>query len=188
MPKYLVFIFLILSSSNCYAFMDFISKKSEDLAKTGLYADAVEDLLTEVTPDTDLQRVAQENQIRTSKITNDAQNLAYLSDDTKSILEGPNLGHESLDENIRASSNYVRKIKSLVAKLAVLGTDGFTALNTLQTNQTLEQIRKNQAIEIALAQQYNQRKNTKDAVEDSKMRGFILQQRAIRKALISKAR
>ncbi|MGZ3769350.1 MAG: hypothetical protein ACXVCP_08480 [Bdellovibrio sp.] len=188
MSKSLVIFILSLTSFNCYAFMDFISKKSEDLAKSSLYADAVADLLTEVAPDTDLQSVAQENQVRTSKMTNDAQNLSYLSDDTKGILEGPNLGHESLDENIRASSSYIRKIKNVVAKLAVLGTDGFTALNTLQTNQTLEQIRKNQAIEIALAQQYNQRKATKESIEDSKMREFILQQRAIRKASFSTAR
>ena len=74
-------------------------------------------------------------------------------------------------------------MKSFLAKLALLGTDGVTALSTIQTNQTLEQIRKNQATEMAMNQETQQYQLKKQALEDSKMRSFIIKQRATRKAM-----
>ena len=163
-----------------HAFLNFMAKKSEELAKSAMYADAIAELTYEIAPDSALEKGAKQSREDSEKMRQDVQNLYYVGEDAKSIVQGPDLGSENLETNIRASTSYIRKVKSLSLKLAALGSDGLTALNTLQTNQTLEQIRKNQAAEIAISQSYNQKKLRKDALEDSKMRGFIARQRAIR--------
>lgn len=188
MLKYLIFISTFAVSCEVFAVLDFLMKKSEDLVKVSIYGDAIADLLQEVAPDTSLEKSVQNGKNHSSKISQDAQNLYYVGDETRSVLSGPDLGNESLEQNIRSSSDYVRKLKSLSLKAAVLGTDGVTALSTIQTNQTLEQIRKNQATEIALQQQMQTRQVKKSAVEEAKMHNFILEQRAIRKATTRGAR
>lgn len=182
MLKYLVFIFTFSLSCQVFAVLDFLMKKSEDLVKVSLYSDAIVDLLQEVAPDTSLKKSVQDGRNQTSKMSQEAQNLYYVGEDTRSVLSGPDLGSESLEQNIRSSSDYLKKLKSLGLKAAILGTDGVTALSTIQTNQTLEQIRKNQATEIAMQQKLQQRQVRKAAVEEAKMHNFILEQRAIRKA------
>ncbi len=167
-------------SFHAHAFLDFMAKKSEELAKSAMYADAIAELTYEIAPDSALEKGAKQSREDSEKMRQDVQNLYYVGEDAKSIVQGPDLGSENLETNIRASTSYIRKVKSLSLKIAALGSDGLTALNTLQTNQTLEQIRKNQAAEIAISQSYNQKKLRKDALEDSKMRGFIARQRAIR--------
>lgn len=188
MFKSIVILPIFFVASPAFAIVDFMSKKAEDLAKVAFYTDAIADLVSETAPNSSLEKTAKESRDRSSKIYQDAQNLYYVGEETRSLFSGPDIGGDNLEDNIRASTNYIKKVKNLSLKLAVLGTDGFTALNSLQTNQTLEQIRKNQAAEIAMAQQYNQAKAQKESIEDSKMRGFIIQQRAIRKASLSQAR
>ena len=161
--------------------MDYLAKKSDDVLKTALYADAIADLIVEVTPDTELEKRAKSTRDFAFKVNQDMKNMYYIGEDTKSVLNGPDLSNESLETNIRASTNYIRKVKRLTLKLAALGTDGFTALNALQTNETLEQIRKNQAMEIAIAQNQAQKQIVKEALEDAKMKNFIAKQRAIRR-------
>ncbi len=181
MYKFKSLIGILLISIKSQALMDYLAKKSEDVLKTAMYADAIADLVGEITPDTELEKRAKSTRDLGLKLNQDLNNLYYIGEDTKSVLNGPDLGSESLETNIRASTNYIRKVKRLGLKVAALGTDGFTALNSLQTNDTLEQIRKNQALEIAIVQSHAQKQIVKNAMEEAKMRNFIAKQRSIRR-------
>jgi hypothetical protein len=181
--KLLILLLALLLSLKSQAFTDFMMKKADDLAKVGVYTDAISELIGEIAPDTNLQRSAVQTRDASRKIHQEAQGLIYVGTDAKSLLLGPDIGSDSLEQNLRSSTEYINKMKSFLAKLALLGTDGVTALSTIQTNQTLEQIRKNQATEMAMNQETQQYQLKKQALEDSKMRSFIIKQRATRKAM-----
>lgn len=184
MLKFIVFINILFVVFDAQAFLDYSAALAADMAKISMYTDAINDLTKEVVPDSELAQSAKESRDQTMKFHQEAQNLIYVGKDASSVLAGPDFSDKNLESNIRATTNYIQKLKSLTAKMALLGTNGFTALNTLQTNETLEQIRRNQATEIALSKQYTQSKMKKEALEDSKMRSFIIEQRALRKASI----
>lgn len=188
MFKFIVLFQIVFTALDTHAFLDYSAAKAEDLAKTVMYTDAIADLTKEVIPDSELEKSARESRDQALKYNQDAQTLIYVGNDARGVLTGPDFSDQNLEANIRATTSYVQKLKNMSLKIAALGTNGFTALTTLQTNETLEQIRRNQATEIALSKQYTQSKMKKEALEDSKMRSFIIEQRALRKASVGQAR
>jgi hypothetical protein len=112
--------------------------------------------------------------------------MSYLSQNTKSVLSGPNLTSRRLDQNIRQTARYIKRSKDLAKKVAILGTNGVAAMSAIESNERLDEIRKNQATQLALDANYQQMQMRKEINESKKWESFIADQRAIRRASLSK--
>ncbi len=87
--------------------------RSEDLLKTAIYGDTIAELIKEVAPESGLEKSAHNGRLHASKLSQEAQNLYYIGEDTRSILSGPDIGSDSLEQNIKSTTNYINKLKSL---------------------------------------------------------------------------
>lgn len=188
MFKFIVFLNILFVVLDAHAFLDYSAALAADMAKTSMYVDAINDLTKEVVPDSELAQSAKESRDQAIEYHQEAQNLIYVGKDASSVLSGPDFSDKNLETNLRATTSYIQKLKNLGLKMSLLGTNGFTAFSALQANETLEQIRRNQAADLAFSKQYTQSKMKKEALEDSKMRSFIIEQRALRKASIGQTK
>lgn len=134
--------FLIPTPSQ--AFLDFVGEQSKKAMEAAAYADAVTELATEISPNSELIEGAKDLNQRAEKLRSEASELRYLSRATKNVLSGPDWSSKRLETNIRATTDYMRRMKRLIARIALLGTDGATALNTTETNVALNEVQKNQ--------------------------------------------
>lgn len=185
MFKYVVISTLICS--RCFAFFDWAAQKTEDVAKGVVYLDAVSELIEAATPDTEMAEATKGLSKETSKLREQARDLSYLSQDTRSLLEGPDWKSSRLDRNLRQTTRYINRTKALAAKISVLGTQGVTAIGAIETNDKLEEIRKGQAAQFALDASYQQLIMKKEVEESLKWESFINSQRSLRQSVISAA-
>lgn len=139
-----VFIVIFLFSSESFAFLDFIGQEAKKATEAAAYADAVVDLASELSPDDELKSGASDIKKRTSAVRAESSQLRYVSNTTRSVVNGPDWSSKRLDSNIRSTTEYVRRVKRLVGRIAILGTDGAIALNTTETNVALNEVQKNQ--------------------------------------------
>lgn len=171
---------LILYCSSSSAILDFIAEETKGVAEAAGVVDATLDLFDEVTPDTEARNQLQEISRNTSRLRASAQNVRFLSQDTRSVLEGPKYTSNHLDSNIRATTNYVRRLKMVIVRLAALGTDAITAFTGIHTNKQLNEIQKNQQILILQNEARSNREIAKELEEAQKWELFITTQKAYR--------
>lgn len=184
--KYLVAFLLlfILQPRTSLAVLDFLASRAEEAAKTSMYMDAVYDLFSEVVPDSSMERVSRELRDENQKLSSEMYDLHFLGEDIKGLLDGPDVVGPRLDENLRSTTNYLRRGKRVAMQLALLGSNGLTAMNGLQTNATLLEIQKNQATLIAQNQKkeiYQARQEIKDSRD---WQNFVKKQRNYRNATL----
>lgn len=139
-----VCIIILFAPLQSRAILDFIGQQAKSAAEGAAYADAVSDLISEVSPDEDLKSGAKDIASRTQKIRSEASHMKYMSDSTKALALGPDWSSKRLETNIRSTTEYVRRLKRLIAQVAALGTNGVVALNTTETNVSLLQVQRNQ--------------------------------------------
>lgn len=176
-----VFVVIIFFSSNSLAFLDFIGEQAKKAVEAAAYADAVAELSGELSPDNDVKDGARDIQKRAETIRSDSANLRYLSRSTKSVLNGPDWSSCRLETNIRATTDYVRRIKRLFGRIAILGTNGAIALNTTETNVALNEVQKNQQVLIMQNEDYKLRQIEKEHEEAQQWTNFSDRQRKIRR-------
>ena len=178
-------VFFLLCSSQAFAFFDWAIQKSEDLAKGVVYLDAVSELIEAATPDPEMAEATKDLSKDTRLLRAHARDLSYLSQDTRSLLEGPDWKSSRLDRNLRETTRYINRTKALASKIAVLGTQGVTAISAIETNDKLEEIRKGQAAQFALDASYQQLMMKKEIEESLKWESFIDGQRSLRRSAMS---
>jgi hypothetical protein len=162
------------------AFLDFIGQQARDAAAAAAYADAVTELAGEISPDGELTTGAKDISARADKLRRDTDNLKTLSQSTQNILMGPDWSSKRLDANIRSTSDYVKKIKRVIARIAFLGTPGVTALNGTEANISLMEIQKNQQAMILQTEDSKLRLIEKEHEENKSWMEFSQKQRLLR--------
>jgi hypothetical protein len=144
MPLFVIIIFISLIQTKSFAFLDFIGEQAKKAAEAAAYADAVSELAGEISPNEELKAGAEDINKRAELLRSRASEMTYLSRTTQETLKGPDWSSKRLETNIRSTTDYVRKLKRLIARIAILGTDGAVALNTTETNVSLNEVQKNQ--------------------------------------------
>lgn len=139
-----VLFIVLLFPISTLAFLDFVGDQTKKAIEVAAYADAVTDLVEEINPDSELQAGSRDIQKRSDRLRNSLHEVGSFTRATQSVLEGPDWSSERLETNIRATTNYIRRLKRLLLRVAALGTDGVIALNTTETNVALNEIQKNQ--------------------------------------------
>ncbi len=176
-----VFIVTVLFSVPSYGFLDFLGEQAKKAAETAAYADAVAELAGELSPDSEVSAGAKDIQKRSDRLRSESSNLYYLSQSTKNVLSGPNWSSKRLESNIRNTTDYVRRVKRLIARIAILGTDGATALNTTETNVALNEVQKNQQAMLLQNEDAKLRQLEKEQEEGKQWEEFSDRQRRQRK-------
>jgi hypothetical protein len=164
-------------STPTWAFLDFIGQQAKAAAESAAYADAVTDLVSEVSPDEELKAGARDISDRAQRLRSEASRLKYLSESTKNVLSGPDWSSKRLETNIRSTTEYVRRLKRLIAQITVLGTNGAIALNTTEANMALIQVQKNQQTIIMQNEHRNLREMEKEQEESKQWSMFSESQR-----------
>ncbi len=143
----LLFLALIIPFKS-FAFLDFLGEQAKKGAEAAAYVDAVSELIDEVSPTSEISDGANDLNRRAEYLRREASSLKYVSRTSKEVLLGPQWTSKRLETNIRNTTDYARKLKRLIARIAILGTDGATALNTTETNVALNDVQKNQQVLI----------------------------------------
>lgn len=143
----LLFLALLIPFKS-FAFLDFLGEQAKKGAEAAAYADAVSELIEEVNPSSELSDGANDLNRRADYLRRETSSLKYVSRTSKEVLLGPQWTSKRLETNIRNTTEYARKLKRLIARIAILGTDGATALNTTETNVALNDVQKNQQVLI----------------------------------------
>lgn len=138
------FILVLFIPSSSQAFLNWVGEEARRATEVAAYADAVSELAGEIAPNEELKEGAKDINARAERLRKEASNLRYISRSTQAILNGPDWSSRRLETNIRNTTDYVRKIKRLIARISILGTSGATALNTTETNIALNEVQKNQ--------------------------------------------
>lgn len=177
MPCFIIVFFVPAVS---FGFLDFVGDQTKKAAETLAYADAVGDLVGEVSNETELRESAQGMRKRTESLRTEIRTLNGISHSTKAVLEGPDWSSKRLDTNIKNTTDYVRRLKKLLVRIAALGTDGATALNTTETNIALNEVQKNQQTMILQLEDQRLRNMEKETDEAKKWDQFTQRQKNLR--------
>lgn len=175
-----IFCIIIFLSLPSFAFLDFIGEQAKKATEVAMYIDAATELASEVSPDTDLENGAKDIQRRSEALRSEASSLRYVSRSTQSLLNGPDWSSRRLDANIKTTTSYIRRLKSLFLRAVALGTDGVVALNTTETNVALNEIQKNQQAMILQTTNAQLRDFEREQEESRQWSKFSEQQRKIR--------
>ena len=177
-----IFVVCFLFSMPSYAFLDFIGDQAKEAIEIATYVDAAADLANEISPDKDLENGAKDIQKRAEILRSESANARYVSRSTQAILKGPDWSSRRLETNIRSTTDYVRRLKRLLARAVALGTDGTVALNTTETNVALNEVQKNQQAMIMQNADQQLRDMEKEQEESRQWTMFSDRQRKIRKS------
>ena len=116
-----VFFLVFFFSNSSYAFLDFVGEQAKKAVELAAYVDAAAELSSEVAPDKDLEDGAKDIQKRAEVLRSESSNARYLSRSTQSVLKGPDWSSRRLETNIRATTDYIRRLKRLLIRAAALG-------------------------------------------------------------------
>lgn len=179
MPSQVVILLLLIPNS-AFAIFDFIGNQAQRAMEISAYVSTASDLVKEVSGNNDVEAGAKDVRKRTEALRKSNETIKHMSETSKSILLGPNWTSKRLDENIRSTTNYVKRIKSIIAKSAMLGTSGLTALNSTESNISLNEIQKNQQTLILQNEDARLRQMERENEEISKWHRFSVNQRNLR--------
>lgn len=176
----LIFIVTLLTSIQAYAFLDFIGDQAKKAVEVAAYIDAAAELSNEIAPDKDIEEAAQDIKRRTESVRNEASTAKSISNSTQALIKGPDWSSKRLETNIRSTTDYIRRLKSLLVRAAVLGNEGTIALNTTETNVALNEVQKNQQTLILQNTNRDLREIEKEQEEFKQWKLFSSTQRKIR--------
>lgn len=176
----ILFISLLFPLSS-FAFLDFIGDQSKKATELAAYADAASELIEEISPNSDLKVGSREIKKRADRLRNSIHEVGSLSKATQSVLEGPDWSSKRLETNIRSTTNYLRRLTSLLVRVTALGTDGVIALNTTETNIALNEIQKNQQALIMQNSSHQIHNMEKEQEERRQWAQFSDQQKKLRR-------
>ncbi len=183
-----LFVVVFLFSVPSHAFLDFLGEQAKKAVEVAAYVDAAGELAAEVAPDKDLENGAKDIQRRADILRSDSSNVRYLSRSTQAVLKGPDWSSKRLETNIRATTDYIRRLKRLLIRAAALGTDGAIALNTTETNVALNEVQKNQQAMIIQNADAQLRDMEKEQEEARQWSAFSAQQRKLRNQEVSRGK
>lgn len=171
---------ILCLSQNSYAILDFLASQAKDTAQAVAFADAASDLIREVSPNDELKQKSSELGERAEKIASVSRELNYIDGSMNDMIHGPQWTSRRVDENIRTTSDYVRRLKHLIAEATVLGTQGSIALNTTETNLALNEVQRNQQTMILQNEDQRLSSAEKDVRDRKEWNDFLLNQKKIR--------
>ena len=177
MPLLIILLFL---GNRAYAFLDFVGEQAKQAVEVATYIDAAAELAQEISPDKDLEEGARQIRRRAEDLRSSAAQMKSLSEATRAVLKGPDWSSRRLDTNIRATTDYIRRLKRLLSRAVALGMPGTIALNTTETNVALVEVQKNQQALIMQNADRNLRDMEKEREEVSQWSSFSQKQRSIR--------
>ena len=174
------FILILFIPIQTFAFLDFVGDQAKQAIETAAYIDAAAELSNEIVPDKELQEGAKQIRKRAETLRSQASDVRSISETTRSVLNGPDWSSKRLDTNIRATTDYIRRLKRLIARVVGLGLAGTIALNTTETNIALTEVQKNQQALILQNEDRNLRDMEREREEAHQWAQFSEQQRARR--------
>jgi hypothetical protein len=182
MRGFIIIAFLVPAPA--LSFFDFIADQAREIATIAAYSSAVSDLIDEVDPHSPSADFAKSVRRQADDIQQQQSDVGHMSREVEYLLKGEEFSGKRMDQSIRATTNYLRRLKSLLAKAALLGSAGVTAINTAETNKTLNDIQKNQEIQILQISQRNLIDAEKEARTKKEWQVFADEQKAIRQGKV----
>lgn len=141
MFKHIVVIILTLIFTNeSYAFLDFIAKEAKDLALVVSYTDAASELLEQFNgteESTVTLRAVQKESERFKSMFNET---VYVGKEFQSLKDGPKWNTNSLEQDIRNTTNYVRRLNHFITRAAFLGSDWSAVLGIHEVNNGVQKL------------------------------------------------
>ena len=140
----LIFLLLIFSIK-VWGFNPFALAKDtiETIGDKAAIGESALDLLSEVTNDAETQKSNEELRAKIQGITKTAQDSSYTGEDIQDLISPINFSSQRVEQNIRQTISYVRRLKRVLLKLGVMSPQGVTAVNTAETNVSLSQVNQN---------------------------------------------
>lgn len=170
----------MLQTSTSFALLDFVAERADDLAAIAAYAEATEELINEIEPDSKsakdlkhLQRSAQNLKIL-------ADEVIYLDRLTKDFLKQGVGDNEDILESIRHTTRLIRSAKSIISKFTVLGTKGILALNSMKTNLGVHQLNETNRAMLIEMRKHNLYRLQKEAQDRKEWEEFFKKQQEMR--------
>jgi hypothetical protein len=189
--RFLCVAILLTSSANAFGIYDSVLEHAKELREIAAVSVAAGDLVAELGGDDgsllkELEYIERESQALATELSE----MDYLSEEGKALLGGPNMAAKRLATNLRRLTNYTRRVKSFVAKMAILGENGSLVLSGIETNISLNEIQKNQQALIAQQERMNllkKRQYLEEEKERHRWEKFSSEQRRIRQGYMGKS-
>lgn len=171
---------VILFPIHSFAFLEFIGGEAKKASEAIAYADTVGELMTEVSNDTEIRDGANTMRKRSETLRSEVREIQGISTSTRMVLSGPDWSTKRLETNIKSTTDYIRRVKRLLARVMALGTAGATAVNTAETNMALNEVQKNQQAMILQLEDQRLREMEKESADAKTWDQFSSKQRNIR--------
>lgn len=181
--KVVLFLSILLTVETGNSFWDTAARKAEEAAKAAAVASAISDIISQIRPDTEAEKRLKYLQRENERLSQSMKGLIYLKEDTRGFLEGPDFSSSSLEDQLRAASDYIRRGNHLMNQAMLLGAEGVSAVNGIYTNITLGEIQKNQTILISQNERSELLKVAKEIEETKSWQNFISRQKTLRETL-----
>lgn len=180
-----MFIILVLLPFQSFAFLDFMGDQAKKAVEVATVIESVGSIVDDVTPNDEIKSKNEEIQNRAHEIRRKSNQVNSLNREAEYIFKNPQFGSNRIDDNIRTTSNYVRRLKQMIMKMILLGTDGATTLNTIESNMALNEIQKNQQVLILQNEERKVFEAESTIREKDEWNRFFETQRNIRKGVSS---
>jgi hypothetical protein len=177
--KPLIFSLITINCTSSYGVLDFAAKKADDIAKSAAYSGAIIDLISSIDDDSSILDSTRNVDNEIKKLE---QNISRISSDQEKasfILSGPNWKSKSLLQNVRNTTSYIHRLKRILSSSST-GVDAATALNTFETNVSLNDVIKNQERQILIYQQLILKDEKRQQQEHESWDKFILREEKLR--------
>lgn len=144
----------MLQGFNAYALLDFVGERADDLAVVAAYADATENLISELAPNDPTIGELQKLETSTRNLKSLAGEVVSLDQMTKDFIKNSTSSNEDILRSIRHTTQMIRTAKSIMTKLTLLRTKGILALNQMKTHLGVQELNTtNRSILIELRKQ-----------------------------------
>ena len=180
MLKACVIVGSMLVVSPAQAFLDSIADTMKEVAEAAAVSGAVTDLISEVDQNSAPDKANGEVQQRHKDFKSNVENTQYINNETKRLMNGPDTTSERLSQNIRFTTQFVKRAKGLLTKIGFLSPEVQTAVSTSQINTQLNEGLQNDQALLQLQQEQFHYQKVKDLQEQESWAKFAAQQKAIR--------
>lgn len=169
-----VLILLCTLGHQSHAFYDWLAEEAKDASELAAYSSALGDLIEQIDPDSGAKEYSGEINKRIQKVQSEISSGKNLGVGVQSMLRGPDLSNKRVLDNVKSLTQYLKRLKGILATVGVLGTQGAISINTAETNRHLSEIQKNQQTQLLLLAD-TQIRQAEQAIEQRKKWGSFLQ-------------
>jgi hypothetical protein len=170
---------MVIFSPSAFAILDFLAEEGKEATELVAYSAALTDLILEIDPNSEAGEYSRDLSSRINTVQGELATVRGINQSTKSLLSGPDLSSKRVLDNVKSLTMYLRRLKTLLATLGALGTEGAIAVNTAETNRHLSEMQKNQQTQMLLLADSQLKQVERDIAERKKWNNFFAKERGV---------